>query len=140
MTIYTKEDKVIDAIVAWFEENQEIFSDCIEELDSYNGYLGDERFYEMYMLEEFARDGDVIEWLNRAYFGSDEGNSGTSFNPNRNYFRFNGYGNLVSSDWKDYSDLLDKWAVEDMSKNRRYVDSIEEYEELAELFDELETA
>lgn len=61
-----------------------------------------------------------------------------AFNPNRDYFRYNGYGNLVSADYKDYSGQLDKYAVESMSKNRRYIDSIEQSDELAALFDELE--
>ena len=60
------------------------------------------------------------------------------FNPNRDYFYYNGYGNLVSSDYKDYSAFLDRYAVEKMSENRRYIDAIEENEELTELFDELE--
>lgn len=143
MTIYTQADKAIDAIIEWFESNQEIFSDCIEELDNYNGYLGDDRYEEMYLLDEIFKGSseDVTYWLNRAYYGHDENNGDySSFNPNRDYFRFNGYGNLVSSDWKDYSDFIDRWAIEDMSENRRWIDTIEQYDELAELFDALENA
>ena len=62
------------------------------------------------------------------------------FNPNRNYFYFNGYGNLVSSDYKDYSDKLDEYAIEEMSENRNYIDSIENDNILSGLFDELEEA
>lgn len=61
-----------------------------------------------------------------------------AFNPNRDYFYFNGYGNLISSDYKDYSDKLDEYAIEEMSENRNYIDSIENDDTLAELFDELE--
>lgn len=32
-------ESIIKKIVAWFEENEDVFNDCIEELDSYNGYL-----------------------------------------------------------------------------------------------------
>lgn len=41
-----EEEKNMNAtekIIAWFKENEEVFNDCIEELDSYNGYLGDDR-------------------------------------------------------------------------------------------------
>lgn len=140
MTVYTKADAAVDAIIEWFEENQEAFTECIEELDCYDGYLGDERYYSMCDLEEFVRGGDVIYWLNRAYFGHDENDTNSSFNPNRDYFRFNGYGNLVSSDWKDYSDMIDKWAVERLSQERYHLLSIEDYDELAKLFDALEEA
>lgn len=41
-----------EKIKAYFEENEEIFNACIEELDSYNGYLGDDRYYPMDELDE----------------------------------------------------------------------------------------
>ena len=141
--------QIIDKIIEYFENNEDAFNACIEELDSYNGYLGDDRYYEMYMLSEFYTDTDPIELLNRAYFGRDDDSwytdqSGNkihdSFNPNRNYFYYNGYGNLVSSNYKDYSDHLDKYAIEQMSNNRNWIDSIDEDSELSELFDELEEA
>jgi hypothetical protein len=61
-----------------------------------------------------------------AYFGKDEESWHTdssgkkiydSFNPNREYFTFNGYGNLVSSDYKDYSYLLDDYFIEALIEN-----------------------
>ena len=100
----------IKEIIAYFEENEEIFNACIEELDSYNGYLNDNRYYEMEMLNEFYNGTDPIELLQRAYYGRDDDTwtidaSGNKtygeFNPNRDYFYYNGHGNLVSSDYKD---------------------------------------
>ena len=51
---------------------------------------------------------------------------------------YNGYGNLVSTDYKDYSAHLDEYAIEEMSENRCYIDTIESDSELSSLFDELE--
>lgn len=142
-------NEIIEKIIEYFEENEDLFNACIEELDSYNGFLGDDRYYDMEMLTEFCSGTDPIELLNRAYFGHDAENWHTdsrgrktydSFNPNREYFHFNGYGNLVSSNYKDYSGRLDHYAVEDMRENRQYIDTIEEYDELTALFDELEGA
>lgn len=141
------ENKTIKKIIAYFEENEDVFNSCIEELDSYNGYLGDNRYYEMYLIDEFYNNTNPLELLERAYFGRDDDNWTTDhngnktygeFNPNREYFYYNGYGNLVSSDYKDYSAQLDHYVIEDMSENRKYIDTIEEYEELSALFDELE--
>ena len=137
----------IEKIIAYFEENESTFNDCIEELDSYNGYLSDDRYYEMEMLQEFYHGVDPIEILNRAFFGHDADNWHTddhgekeygAFNPNREYFTYNGYGNLISTNYKDYSDKLDHYAVESMHENRQYIDSIESDEELSALFDILE--
>ena len=61
-----------------------------------------------------------------------------AFNPNRDYFTYNGYGNLVSADYKDYSAYLDNYAVEAMSENRSDIDTIDNNETLSALFDELE--
>lgn len=153
MTETTKRTRTAEEITAdiieYFKENGDIFADCIEELDSYNGYLGDSRYYSMDELDEFCRGSDPLEILRRAYYGRDDDTYTTDssgnktygeFNPNRDYFYYNGYGNLVSSDYKDYSALLDKWAIEEMSENRCYIDSIDSSEELTALFDELEAA
>ena len=61
------------------------------------------------------------------------------FKKNEEIFNYyNGYGNLVSSDYKDYSAHLDRYAIEAMSENRNYIDSIDNDEGLTALFDELE--
>jgi len=142
-------ETTIQKIIAYFEENESVFNDCIEELDAYNGYLGDYRYFEMEMLNEFYCNAEPIELLQRAFYGHDEdtwttdsyGNkSYGAFNPNRDYFNFNGYGNLVSTDYKDYSVYLDAYAIEDMFEHREYIDSIESDDDLAALFDELEEA
>lgn len=142
----TKENIIAD-IIKHFKENEDIFNDCIEELDDYNCYLGDDRYYSMGDLNEVYYRVDPLEILARAFYGYDEetwniDGSGNKtygpFNPNKNYFHFNGYGNLVSSDFKDYSDKLDEYAVKEMSENRNYIDSIKNDDTLSNLFDELE--
>lgn len=137
----------VNAIIEWFEDNEDVFNECIEDLDSYNGYLGDDRYYSMDELSELYSGVDPVELLNRAYFGHDAETWYTDshgekeygpFNPNREYFTFNGYGNLVSANYKDYSAFLDKYAVESMEENRRYIYGIDNDPDLRELFDALE--
>lgn len=138
--------KAINAIINYFEEDEELFNDCIEELDGWNGYLGDDRYYEMEMLDEFYHDTEPSELLFRAFYGYDEdytdkdGNHNEPFNPNKPYFRYNGYGNLVSAYSKNYSDRLDHWVVEQMAEYRQHIYSIGDDEELLKLFDDLEEA
>lgn len=140
-------ENVITDIIEYFKENKDIFDDCIEELDDYNGYLGDDRYYSMDKLKEIYSETDPLEVLFRAFYGYDSENWSTDgsgnksygpFNPNKDYFHYNGYGNLVSSDYKNYSDQLDEYTVEEMSENRKYIDSIENDDTLAMLFNELE--
>ena len=142
----TKEAVIAD-IIQYFKENEDVFNDCMEELDSYNGYLGDDRYYSMEELNDLYSGEKPQEILSRAFYGFDADSWHTdssgnkiyeAFNPNRDYFYLNGYGNLVSSDYKDYSDKLDEYAIEEMSENRGDIESIENDDTLAGLFDKLE--
>jgi hypothetical protein len=119
-----------EKLMELFESNEELFNQTIEELDGYNGYLGDDRYYNMDMLSDFYSGTDPIELLNRAYFGYDSetwhtDSSGNkiygSFNPNREYFSYNGYGNLVSSDYKDYSIFLDDYFIDAVIDNQDHL-------------------
>ena len=119
-----------EKLMELFESNEELFNQTIEELDSYNGFLGDNRYYDMDMLSEFYYGTDPIELLNRAYFGYDSetwhaDSSGNkiygAFNPNREYFSYNGYGNLVSSDYKDYSTYLDDYFIDAVIDNQDHL-------------------
>ena len=140
-------NNTLNKIIEFFTDNEELFNDCIEELDSYNGYLNDDRYYAMDELNELYSGQSPLEIIERCYYGHDEDTWTTDscgnktygeFNPNREYFRFNGYGNLVSTDYKDYSAHLDEYAIKDMLENRYYIDSIDRDEDLKALFDELE--
>lgn len=123
-------------LMDYFKENEDAFIEAIEELDSYNGYLGDDRYYEMELLNEFYAETDPLDILYRAFYGHDEDTSTeechTEFNPNRTYFRYNGYGNLVSTDYKDYSDRLDDWFIQSLKDNYMHLYLSDETKEAIE--------
>lgn len=85
------------------------------------GYLGDERVVPMEELDEYYQGTEPLEVLRRSFFGYDDVYSASKqkapFNPNRDYFYLNGYGNLVSTDERDYSDFLDEEFVEEIISN-----------------------
>ena len=100
----------------------------------------------MEYLTDFYAGTEPIEILNRAYFGYDydtwytdsAGNKAYgAFNPNREYFSYNGYGDLISTDYIDYSDKIDEFTIESMLENINYIDTINNIEELKNLFEEL---
>lgn len=142
-------EKITEEIIAYFDDHEDIYNEAAEELDACNGYLGDDRYYSMDELDDLYSGTEPTEILYRAFYGHDEdvwttdasGNKQYGqFNPNREYFRYNGYGNLVSSNYKDYSGLLDHYIIESMFENRDYIYTIDNDPELSELFDELESA
>ena len=84
---------------------------------------------EVYLMEEFDEImGDMKPWevARAAYFGHD-------FNPARQYFTFNGYGNLESFDyWEDEHSNIDIEAIAE------YIDSNEDAldnDDIQEIFD-----
>lgn len=142
-------EKITNEIIAYFKEHEDVYNEAAEELDAYNGCLGDDRYYSMDELDDLYKGIEPSEILARAFYGYDEetwtaNKDGDKeygpFNPNREYFRYNGYGNLVSADYKDYTGLLDHYIIESMLENRDYIDTINDEPELSELFDELENA
>lgn len=112
---------LVNELLAYYKENTEDFNSDIEELDSWAGYLDDERVVPMEELGEYYQGTDPLEVLRRAFFGYDDVNSTSDqkapFNPNRDYFYLNGYGNLVSTNERDYRDYLDEEFVEDIISN-----------------------
>lgn len=148
MANYTRGyNDIIADIIAYFEDDPDVFVEAIEDLDNYNGYLDNDRYYSMEELDEIHHDTTPTELLRMAYHGWDEDNCTIddcggkrydAFDPHCAYYRYNGYGNLVSANHKDYSDYLTPYTIETMRNNRRYIDVIRIYSDLTELFDELE--
>lgn len=133
-----------EKIIDFFKENEDLFNKTILELDAWNGYLGDDRFYEMETLSEFYRNCEPMELLTRAYYGydldswstlSDGAREYRAFNPNRSFFGYNIYGNLISTDVLDYTGRLDEYFIEELIDNRLHLTLDPEIEEL---LDELE--
>lgn len=135
------EKEITAEIIEYFREHEEIFNEAAEQLNDYNGWLDDDRCIPMDEFDEIFRNTKPSEIAARIYYGwSDRYGHSSEFNPNCEYFYFNGYGNLVSTDTKDYSAYLDKYIIESMAENRNSIYAIEDSEELTELFDELEKA
>ena len=111
-------EKLTAAIISALEnmDNGEIICVWNEYCDNVNCF--DDRIEYMEMLPELFDTGSadgVWNLLNRFYFGSDCYNPDGSANPNRDYFYFNGYGNIVSTDYpRDVIDVeeLAEWIID----------------------------
>ena len=114
--------KLVEKLLAYYNENTEDFNTDIEELNNWNGCLYDDKVYSMDELDDVLQNISPSNILYSAFYGYDKYYKNSEqpipFNPNRNYFYFNGYGNLVSIDEKDYSDYLDNNFVQEIIDNR----------------------
>ena len=114
--------ELVEKLMDYYRENTEDFNNDIEALNSWNGCLYDDQIYPMEELNEFFSYEKPDEILHRAFYGYDEpvnkDEERLPFNPNRKYFYFNGYGNLVSINKKDYSNYLEESFIQDIIDNR----------------------
>lgn len=126
----------------FYKQNTEAFVNDIEELDNWEGCLGDERIVDMEELDDYYQGTEPFEVLRRAFFGYDDVNSTLDqkapFNPNRDYFYINCYGNLVSTDERDYSAYLDEEFVEDIIDNASNLDLSDGAQEILEKYEDQE--
>ena len=113
--------ELAEKLLAYYKENMEDFNNDIEELDDWTGCLYDDKIYPMEQLNELFQGKEPEEILKRAFYGYDEpyknGDPSRPFNPNRDYFYFNGYGNLVSISQRDYTDYLDTEFIQEIINN-----------------------
>ena len=113
--------ELAEKLLAYYKENIEDFNNDIEELDNWTGCLYDDKIYPMEQLNELFQGKEPEEILKRAFYGYDEpyknGDPSRPFNPNRDYFYFNGYGNLVSISQRDYTDYLDTEFIQEIINN-----------------------
>lgn len=68
----------------------------IQHMNAYDGCFDTVTGYDMDEFNEFMSNYEPLELAQMMWFGD--------FNPNDDYFRFDGYGNLVSLAWKDIVD------------------------------------
>ena len=127
------EEEIREELKDLFEDNTELFNEAIEELDSYNDYLGDDRYYYMEEIDElfssYNQDDYTIDDYGEKHY--------CSFNPNCDYFKVNAYGHLVSAWYKDYSDYLDDYFIDSLLENHSDLSLDADIETL---LDELENA
>lgn len=134
---------LVNELLDFYKQDSEAFANDIEELDSYNGYLGGvDRISDMEELNDLFHDLEPLDILNRAFFGYDDDDSTSDqkapFNPNRDYFYLNAYENLVSTDERDYSDYLDETFVRDIIENEYNLDLSNGAAEIIEKYDDEE--
>ena len=91
----------------YWENHNDSFSQVCEDLDSYDGFLGDSRVYSMDELDELLegyKPSEIIRMVD------------SDFNYSDNYFYYDGCGHICSTDEKEYyndffySDVFEKLA------------------------------
>lgn len=110
------ETYLYEEITNYLEENEQEYICIIEELDSWNGYLNGDRWEDMDFLDDYLENEKPFDLI---LLGR---NSGRDFYPGDNYFRFDVYGNLESSNHKEYNDYISDYFIDDILENYQRLD------------------
>ena len=73
-----------------------LWNEYVYNTDNYDDEIFD--YYTMEEMIEKSKEGGLY-WVNRFFYGSDDYSNEGGANPNRDYFMFNGYGNIESFDY-----------------------------------------
>lgn len=98
-------DDLYQKAIEMLTDNEDVFNDMCEELDSWDGFLGDDRYYPMDEFDELLDGRSPLEIAGLV--------EGCDFNSGDDYFRFTIYG-VESASEPDYSseysaeDVLDR--------------------------------
>ena len=93
-------------------------------------------------LEEMINNSSegALFWINRFFYGHDELDENSSANPNRDFFAFNGYGNIISFSYI-YNSYTDTFYNMDIDSLVDYIvennDSLYN-DDIQEILDEME--
>ena len=117
MRVERNENDYITRIKTYFNTNKTELFEVVSQINSYDSSLQHLEFLDMEDLDMYLDGLTPTDIANRIFFGD--------FNPNHEYFRFNGYENLES---------FDEWEL-----NKELFDNIDEIiERIVDLKDEIE--
>ena len=131
-----KQEKVKERLLKYFEENEDVFNEVILNLGCLSGILEHDKFYDMPELQYFFNEypcESVVDLLLKAHCGKDLDSQDKPFNPTRDYFRFDAYGNLESTNYPDYSSHLGDEFLEQVIKYKDELCSFQDNSELQEI-------
>lgn len=129
MTTMTREE----AIRAYVEQlSGSELADLLQYINSYDGSFEESTYYDMDSFDEFMSNYTPSEIARMMWFGG--------FNPNEEYFRFNGYGNLESLDWQEISDEAESLESDIIDHLVNYYDGDTPWADLDYIVDSDDTA
>lgn len=91
----------------------------------YDGSFEESTYYDMDSFDEFMSNYTPSEIARMIHYGE--------FNPNDDYFRFDGYGNLESLDWQEISDKAESLESDIIDHLVKYYDGDTPWPDLDDL-------
>lgn len=118
---------VVQNIKDWFKGHMNVFNEALEDLDDYNGYLGEARRTPMEEFDRRMRGLSPMEILDRTRIG---------FETNHKYFYWDGE-KYRSTNWHGYYEYLKSETFDAMNIVKERL-CIIDHEEIWRLFEDLD--
>lgn len=126
-------EKCLDEIRELLESDTDLLNEVVVDYLEENRY-DDDIWIDMENFDDYMNHLSPIEIAQRIFY--------EDFRPNHNYFKFNGYDNVVSSDYLDYEDYLDDAldyiSREEYSDNMDVQEIIDKYEDMEDEEEDIE--
>lgn len=129
MTKMTREDAIRNYVENLSGDD---LATLIQYMTSYDGSFEESTYYDMDEFDDFMSNCKPMELAQMIHFGE--------FNPNDDYFRFDGYGNLVSLDWQDIVDDAESLESDIIDHLVNYYDGDTPWADLDYIVDSDDTA
>ena len=111
--------------INWLKNHVEEMAQLVDEVNSYDGSLYDYEFIDMNEFNEYTQALEPYDLALKIHYGE--------FNPNDEYFAFDGYDNLVSFDTYERNGYLRDNAEEIYDRIEANIDYLSIPLELAEI-------
>ena len=125
-----KWETVEDNAIEYFKLHDDEYVTCLNELDGWNGYIHD-RSDVHYENMDFFND---YFYGTRDILGEILVNLDRDFDPRDNYWYFDSWGNISSTNDPDYSDLLDGYFIEELYDTLGHIDLPDYIEKLFDAY------
>ena len=127
--------QIVEKMESYLRDNLDEARDIVAQANSWDGSLEELAVYSMYEFDEIieCRDLSPTELICKVQYGD--------FNPNDDYFTFDGLDNLVSYREYEYEELIRdniEEIVERYIDISGHIDTDEEMKALMEAYDELD--
>ena len=122
-----QQSKACNDLIDYFITYSDDWNKLIEECDDWNGFLGDNRYYPMDMIDEYLYGLTIREVLEKI---------DASFDIDDNYFYFDWSGSIDSCNEYYYS--VDIYSLDEVISNWEHLYTVDDFDDsLIELFKNL---
>lgn len=125
----TKAEEMKAELLQWLDENEDVLSDILEQMDDWDGYLGEDRCWPMSMLDDVFYGASVFDILHGIDF--------SEFDEDDEYYYDSIWGiRSVDNRYDVYKDYITQGLIDNIIDRRGRLRLDDEFEEMLDDYEE----